>query len=38
LKKQQPGQEFYDKVYGEGEVKTEEEFTKRVQEEISGEL
>jgi len=29
------GQEFYDKVYGEGEVKTEEEFTKRVTEEIS---
>ncbi|RLD54466.1 MAG: trigger factor, partial [Bacteroidetes bacterium] len=31
----EPGQEFYDKVYGEGEVKTEEEFTKRVTEEIS---
>jgi trigger factor len=30
-----PGQEFYDKVYGEGEVKTEEEFTKRVTEEIA---
>jgi len=29
------GKEFYDKVYGEGEVKTEEEFTKRVSEEIS---
>jgi len=29
------GQEFYDKVYGEGEVKTEGEFTKRVSEEIS---
>ena len=29
------GQEFYDKVYGEGEVKTEEEFTKRVSEEIA---
>ena len=29
------GQEFYDKVYGEGEVKTEEEFTKRVTEEIT---
>ena len=29
------GQEFYDKVYGEGEVKTEEEFTKRVTEEIA---
>jgi trigger factor len=29
------GQEFYDKVYGEGEVKTEEEFTKRVIEEIA---
>ena len=30
-----PGKEFYDKVYGEGEVKTEEEFTKRVSDEIS---
>ena len=30
-----PGQELYDKVYGEGEVKTEEEFTKRVTEEIA---
>ncbi len=29
------GQEFYDKVYGEGEVKAEEEFTKRVTEEIA---
>ncbi len=29
------GQEFYDKVYGAGEVKTEEEFTKRVTEEIA---
>jgi len=29
------GEEFYDKVYGEGEVKTEEEFTKRVTEEIA---
>ena len=29
------GQEFYDKVYGEGEVKTEEEFTGRVTEEIA---
>ncbi len=29
------GQEFYDKVYGEGEVKTEEEFTKRVIDEIA---
>jgi len=29
------GTEFYDKVYGEGEVKTEEEFTKRVIEEIA---
>jgi trigger factor len=35
FEKAEPGQEFYDKVYGEGEVKTEEEFTKRVQEEIS---
>ena len=30
-----PGQEFYDKVYGEGEVKSKEEFTKRVTEEIA---
>jgi len=30
-----PGAEFYDKVYGEGEVKTEEEFTRRVTEEIA---
>jgi trigger factor len=29
------GEEFYGKVYGEGEVKTEEEFTKRVSEEIA---
>lgn len=29
-----PGQEFYDKVYGEGEVKSKEEFTRRVTEEI----
>jgi trigger factor len=29
------GQEFYDKVYGEGEVKSEAEFTKRVTDEIS---
>jgi trigger factor len=29
------GQEFYDKVYGEGEVKTENEFTKRISDEIS---
>jgi trigger factor len=29
------GVEFYDKVYGEGEVKTEEEFTKRITEEIA---
>jgi trigger factor len=35
FEKAEPGQEFYDKVYGEGEVKTEEEFTRRVQEEIS---
>jgi len=35
FEKAELGQEFYDKVYGEGEVKTEEEFTKRVQEEIS---
>jgi len=28
-------QEFFDKVYGEGEVKTEEEFRNRVREEIS---
>jgi trigger factor len=30
-----PGAEFYGKVYGEGEVKTEEEFTRRVTEEIA---
>ncbi len=30
-----PGQEFYDRVYGEGEVKTEEELKKRITEEIS---
>ena len=35
FQKAEPGKEFYDKVYGEGEVKTEEEFTKRVQEEIA---
>jgi trigger factor len=29
------GQEFYDKVYGEGEVRTEEEFMKRITDEIS---
>jgi len=29
------GEDFYSKVYGEGEVKTEEEFTKRVTEEIA---
>jgi len=29
------GQEFYDRVYGEGEVKTEEEFKKRITDEIS---
>lgn len=29
-----PGQEFFDKVYGEGEVKSEEEFENRVKEEI----
>lgn len=28
------GQEFFDKVYGEGEVKSEEEFRERVREEI----
>ena len=30
-----PGQEFYDKVYGEGEVKSEEEFTGRITDEIA---
>lgn len=30
-----PGEDFYNKVYGEGEVRTEAEFTKRVTEEIS---
>ena len=29
------GEEFYNKVYGEGEVKTEEEFSKRVTDEIA---
>ena len=29
------GQELWDKVYGEGEVTTEEEFTKRIEEEIA---
>jgi trigger factor len=29
------GKEFYDKVYGEGEVKTEAEFLSRIREEIS---
>ena len=29
------GEAFYDKVYGEGEVKSEEEFTRRVTEEIA---
>jgi trigger factor len=29
------GEDFYNKVYGEGEVKTEEEFTKRVTDEIA---
>ena len=29
------GQELFDKVYGEGEVKTEEEFMKRISEEIA---
>ena len=33
--KAKAGKEFYDKVYGEGEVKTAEEFTKRVSEEIA---
>jgi len=33
--KAKAGKEFYDKVYGEGEVKTAEEFTKRVTEEIA---
>ncbi|TFH27258.1 MAG: trigger factor [Bacteroidia bacterium] len=35
FEKAELGQEFYDKVYGEGEVKTEAEFTKRVSDEIS---
>jgi trigger factor len=30
-----PGVEFYNKVYGEGEVKSEEEFSKRVTDEIA---
>jgi trigger factor len=36
FEKAQPGQEFYDKVYGEGEVTTEEAFRERVRGEISG--
>jgi len=35
FEKAEPGQELYDKVYGEGEIKSEEEFTKRVTEEIA---
>lgn len=35
FEKAKVGQEFYDKVYGEGEVKTAEEFTKRVSDEIA---
>ena len=35
FEKAELGQEFYDKVYGEGEVKSDEEFTKRVTEEIA---
>ena len=35
FEKAEPGEEFYNKVYGEGEVKTEAEFTKRVTEEIA---
>ena len=35
FEKAEVGQEFFDKVYGEGEVNTEEEFSERVREEIS---
>ncbi len=35
FEKAKPGEEFYNKVYGEGEVKTEAEFTRRVTEEIA---
>jgi trigger factor len=34
FEKATPGQELFDKIYGDGEVKTEEEFMKRVKEEI----
>ncbi len=33
--KAEVGQELWDKVYGEGEVKSEEDFTKRIEEEIA---
>jgi trigger factor len=33
--KAKPGKEFYEKVYGEGAVKNEEEFNQRVSEEIA---
>ena len=35
FEKAKAGKDFYEKVYGEGEVKNEEEFTQRVSEEIS---
>jgi trigger factor len=33
-----PGQELYDRIYGEGVVTTEEEFMKKIDEEIAGNL
>lgn len=35
FEKAEVGQELYDKIYGEGEVKSEEEFMKRIDEEIA---
>ena len=35
FEKAEPGQELFDKIYGEGEVKSDEEFMQRVSEEIA---
>jgi len=35
FEKASPNQEFFEKAYGEGQVKSEEEFTQKVEEEIS---